>query len=361
MFNWFKKESQVDVTKELKPGSEKYKGEGTDGKIVVNPKPGQYAVKPNIQQTIEKGLAEKYKSDAPKIPAAEVKKYTKAELEAHAVKTEKKDKLQFPTKQAPGANVKQPGTEYSSDAASKTYKSEGPKEKMDIPTKQTQLPNVPIAVDTDDKLGKQFKPDGDKSKLIINPPVPKMPAGQQSSNVSPSKYINKGDTAKPPKKSTTASGINWFKKTAEETDVPADDSPQQAPAVEAPIEGATQTDETAITEAALSDETATIIIKAAIDCPDCFNKIIDYINHAAKRKTTAMEETDQVELDTITQSMKEGTATEAQKARAKEIIEACGCPYMEKKAPQNQEQPEGVAVVVVEDETDEALSEIAEK
>jgi hypothetical protein len=315
MFSWKKKAQEVDKT--LKPESEKFKAAGEDGGIKINPSPN--TVGTNVQQPIEK--IDIPISEAEKIPAAEIKKYKKADLEKRAAEGKGVDaestqykakgesgKLQYPTKQETfPVNVKQPGTSKDGEAAGKTYKDPGKTEKLEIPTKETKMPEGGMVVSTDAKAGAEFKPAGDKEKIITKPKEFKGGEGQPKSDVSPTDYMHKYEVAKPLNKQFGK--INWFKRDAiteeaqeavsakikkiEEDHPDWADDRAQAAAYRMMREKGYDIPK----KSSISNETANIIIKAALDCPECFNKVVAYVNSLRKKAAVTRED-----LNTLYQS-----------------------------------------------------------
>ena len=311
MFSWKKKAQDVDKT--LKPESEKFKAAGDDGGIKINP--AENKVGTNVQQHIEK--MDIPISEAPKIPAAEIKKYTKSSLEVKAAEGKGVDagnaqykaegapgKLEYPTKQeAFPVSVKQPGLSSGEDAAGKTYKDPGKTEKLEIPKGETKMPEGGMVVSTDAKSGKEFKPDGEKAKLNFNPKEFKGGEGQPKSDVSPTDYMHKYDMAGKINKQFSA--IPWFKRSAiteEAQDAVSskikkvkEDHPEwsdERAAAAAYSMTREKGYEIPKKSSSLSMEVADIIIKAALDCPSCFNKVVAYVNDLRKQATVTREELD---------------------------------------------------------------------
>ena len=365
--SWKKKAQEADKT--LKPESEKYKAAGEDGGITINPSPN--TIGNNMQQHIEK--LDIPISDASKIPASEVKKYTKAELEKHATELGKVDatseqykasgdteKLLFPTKTDAAPSVKQPGIESNKDAAGKTYKDPGQKEKLETPTKMTPTPDVKIMVVTDNKLGTEFKPAGDSEKLITKTKEFKGPAGQPLSDVSPLDYMQKHDRTKPMQKQF--SNIVWFKRDA--TTPEAQDFiskkikknvEEGKPEAQAVAVGMSQAREEGYSvpekKAALSNNVAEFIIKAAQSCPECFDKLVAYIR--GMRPKAALTPEEATELKTYTDAASKGPLTSEQKVRM-ESLSAKACQYIE----EHEKKHHGAPEKAEEDETGNALAEI---
>ena len=369
MFSWFKKNAQ-DAVKDMH--MEKYISEGEAGDIKINPSPNTIGT--NVQQHIEK--IDIPISDAPKIPASEVKKYTKSQLDKKAADEKVKadseqykasgdvEKLQYPTKTDAAPSVKQPGLESNKDAAGKDYKDPGQKSKLDIPTKMMTTPDVKIVVVTDNKIGTEFKPAGDSEKIMTNPKEFKGPAGQPASNVSPTEYMHKHDKAKPMQKQFSA--INWFKRSAVteeaqeyvskkiEKNIEEGKPQEQAVAV-----GMSQAREEK--KSSLTNETADFIIRAAQNCPECFDKLVAYIR--GMRPKAALSPEEATELKAITEMSSKGSLSEAQRARMQELSTKA-CQYVEEHEKKHHGAHESVESPAEEreehdDETDQALAEMA--
>jgi hypothetical protein len=368
--NWKKKAQEVDKT--LKPESEKYKAAGEDGGIKINPSPNTIGT--NVQQHIEK--LDIPISDAQKIPASEVKKYTKAELEKQAAEGKTTDpnaeqykasgeveKLQFPTKTDAAPSVKQPGLETGKDAAGKEYKDPGQKEKLEVPTKQLPTPDTKIVVVTDEKLGTEFKPAGDSEKIMTKPKEFKGPAGQPMSEVSPLDYMHKHERTKPMQKQFAA--INWFKRDAVSPEAQEfiskkikknveEGKPQEQAIAVAHSQAREEGYEVPEKKSALSNNVAEFIIKAAASCPECFDKLVAYIYNMRPKAALTPEEA--TELKTYTDAASKGPLTSEQKTRM-EALSAKACQYVEEHERRHHGEPEKSEEL--EDETGKALEEMS--
>jgi hypothetical protein len=225
------KKGQVDCTKEISPGGEKYRASGDVEKLEYNPKPNAFDVGTNVQQTIDTNIGKQYKSEAPSIPASEIKPmksggilnwFKKKADDGKSIDPNSaqykaqgdKGKLEFPTGKADTVTLKQKGLETSEEAGSKTYRDQGTKEKLEIPTGKVELPKASMNVSEDLKIGNQYKDEGEKEKLMTSPSNFKVNVSQEVLKVNVP--IDTGNKAAPQQKQF-ALGINWFKRGAKTT------------------------------------------------------------------------------------------------------------------------------------------------